>query len=333
MTHNFSALVVRENVDPTLPPIAAIEQLTDGDLPDGDVTVDVEYSSLNYKDGMALTGQGRILRSFPMVPGIDLVGTVASSESPDFSVGDAVVLTGWGVGERYWGGYTQRQRVRSEWLVHRAEGMTSLSAMAIGTAGLTSMMCVVALEDGGVSPDSGPVVVTGAAGGVGSVAVAILANLGYAVTAVTGRPAEHDFLRSLGATDILDRSALSAAGKPLQSETWAGAIDTVGSTTLANVIAQTKYQGVVAACGLAGGTDLPTTVLPYILRGVRLQGVDSVMADRATRTRMWARLQSDLPIGILDSLTEVVSMSTLLELAPQILLGQTRGRVVVDTHA
>jgi len=333
VTTNFPAIVVRENPDSTLPPIAAIEQLTDGDLPAGDVTIDVEYSSLNYKDGMALTGQGRILRSFPMVPGIDLVGTVVSSESPDFSAGDAVVLTGWGVGERYWGGYTQRQRVRSEWLVHRTAGMTSLRAMAIGTAGLTAMMCVVALEDGGVSPDTGPVVVTGSAGGVGSVAVAILANLGYTVTAVTGRPAEHDYLRSLGATDILDRSTLSAPGKPLQSETWAGAIDTVGSTTLANVIAQTKYQGVVAACGLAGGTDLPTTVLPYILRGVRLQGVDSVMADRATRTSVWARLQTDLPTDILDSLTEVVSMSTLLDLAPQILLGQTRGRIVVDTHA
>ncbi|MEO6125181.1 MAG: MDR family oxidoreductase [Ilumatobacteraceae bacterium] len=333
MTNSFQALVVRENSDPKGPPSAAIETLSDDDLPAGDVIVDIDYSSLNYKDGMALTGAGRIIRNFPMVPGIDFSGTVASSSSPDFESGDPVILTGWGVGERFWGGYTERQRVRAEWLVKRPDALSSLQAMAIGTAGLTAMMCVLALQDGGVTPDRGPVVVTGAAGGVGSVAVAILGHLGYTVSAVTGRPEEGDYLRSIGATDILDRADLAASGKPLQSETWAGAVDAVGSTTLANVLAQTKYQGVVTACGLAGGTDLPTTVMPFILRGVRLQGIDSVMADNASRNRAWARLATDLPPSLLDTITEVVPMSTLAGRASTILAGQTRGRLVVDPHA
>jgi len=334
MNTHFKALVVRESATPGGAQTAAIEELTDNDLPDvdSDVVVDIDYSSLNYKDGMALTGAGRIIRTFPMVPGIDFSGTVATSTSPDFHAGDAVILTGWGVGERFWGGYTQRQRVSADWLVHRPTGMTSLHAMAIGTAGLTAMMCVLALEDGGVSPASGPVVVTGAAGGVGSVAVAILANLGYSVTAVTGRPEQHDYLRSIGATSILDRDSLSGPSKPLQTETWAGAVDTVGSATLANVLAQTKYQGIVTACGLAGGTDLPTTVMPFILRGVRLQGIDSVMAGRAERDRAWARLQRDLPDAVLDTITEVVPMSTLPDKASAILAGQTRGRLVVDPN-
>ncbi|MCU1393337.1 MAG: putative oxidoreductase [Ilumatobacteraceae bacterium] len=333
MTNTFNALVVRESASGDHSQTTAIEALTDDDLPAGDVIVDIDYSSLNYKDGMALTGSGRIIRQFPMVPGIDFSGTVASSDSAPFATGDEVILTGWGVGERFWGGYSQRQRVRSEWLVRRPAGMTSLHAMAIGTAGLTAMMCVVALEDGGVTPASGPVVVTGAAGGVGSVAVAILAHLGYTVTAVTGRPEQHDYLRSLGATEFVDRSALAGAGKPLQSETWAGAVDTVGSTMLANILAQTKYDGVVTACGLAGGTDLPSTVMPFILRGVRLQGIDSVMADTDTRNRVWARLQTDLPATSLDALTEIVPMSTLVEHGPEILAGQTRGRLVVDPNA
>ena len=333
MTNSFQALVVRENTDPSGAPLTAIETLTDADLPAGDVVVDIDYSSLNYKDGMALTGAGRIIRNFPMVPGIDFSGTVASSTSPDFGVGDPVILTGWGVGERFWGGYAERQRVRSEWLVQRPAEMSSLRAMAIGTAGLTAMLCVLALQDGGVTPTSGPIIVTGAAGGVGSVAIAILANLGYAVTAVTGRPEEHDYLRSLGASDVIDRSALAAPGKPLQAETWAGAVDAVGSTMLANVLAQTKYQGVVTACGLAGGTDLPSTVMPFILRGVRLQGIDSVMADLATRNRSWSRLATDLPESALDTLTEVVPMSSLAGRAATILAGQTRGRLVVDPHS
>ncbi|MCU1398254.1 MAG: putative oxidoreductase [Acidimicrobiales bacterium] len=332
MTEPFNALVIRESTTPGQSQTVAIEALSDADLPDGDVIVDIDYSSLNYKDGMTLTGTGRIIRNFPMVPGIDFSGTVATSSAPDFQPGDAVILTGWGVGERFWGGYAQRQRVRGEWLVKRPDGLSSLQAMAIGTAGLTAMMCVLALEDGGVSPDRGPIVVTGAAGGVGSVAVAILSNLGYAVTAVTGRPEQHEYLRSLGATSLLERDALTGASKPLQTETWAGAVDTVGSTMLVNVIAQTKYQGVVTACGLAGGTDLATTVMPFILRGVRLQGIDSVMADRATRDRVWARLATDLPAGVLDTITRVVPMSTIADLGPAILAGQTRGRVVVDPN-
>lgn len=326
----FHALVLRESDDG---PVGAIEQLTDDDLPDGDVTVDVEYSSLNYKDGMALTGAGRIVRSYPMVPGIDLTGTVAASDSPDFAVGDAVILTGWAVGERYWGGYTQRQRVRSEWLVKRPAAMSALDAMAIGTAGLTSMLCMMAIEDGGVTPDDGPVAVTGAAGGVGSVAVALLARRGFEVTAVTGRPETQEYLSGLGASAFLTREEMSDKARPLDAETWAAAVDTVGSTMLAKVLSQMKYQGVVAACGLAGGFDLPTTVMPFILRGVRLQGVDSVMAPRDVRDAAWARLASDLPADLLGSMTEVVPMSELIDRGPSIMDGQVRGRWVVDPSA
>lgn len=331
----FKALVVRETEEGNPKSAAAsIEHLTDADLPtyEGDetVVVDVDYSSLNYKDGMALTGRGRIIRSFPMVPGVDLSGTVVSSDSSRFSTGDGVILTGWSVGERYWGGYSQRQRVKADWLVARPDGMSSEQAMGIGTAGLTAMMCVLGLEDGGVAPDRGPVVVTGAAGGVGSVAIALLANLGYVVTAVTGRPEEHDYLRSLGAAAFLSREEMSDAPKPLESETWAGAVDTVGSTMLAKVIAQTKYQGTVTACGLAGGVDLPSTVMPFILRGVRLQGIDSVMASIERRDEAWARLVSDLPAGKLDEMTEIVPMSELPNRGEAIMAGRTRGRIVVD---
>ena len=337
-TGTFNALVVREAEEGN--PASAspsIEQLGDDDLPTYDdadqVVVDVDYSSLNYKDGMALTGKGRIIRSFPMVPGIDFSGTVVSSESDRFAAGDGVVLTGWAVGERYWGGYTQRQRVKADWLVARPDSMTSEQAMGIGTAGLTAMLCVLGLEDGGVTPDDGPIVVTGAAGGVGSTAIAILAHLGYDVTAVTGRPEEHDYLRGLGASAFLSRQEMSEDPKPLESETWAGAVDTVGSTMLAKVIAQTKHSGVVTACGLAGGTDLPTTVMPFILRNVRLQGIDSVMAPIATRETAWARLATDLPAGRLDAMTEIVPMSELAAKGPEIMAGQVRGRIVVDPGA
>ena len=332
---NFQALVVRETTegDPSSA-TPSIETLTDDDLPTYDdaetVVVDIDHSSLNYKDGMALTGKGRILRSFPMVPGIDFSGTVVSSESDRFSEGDGVVLNGWGVGERFWGGYSQRQRVKADWLVARPDSITSEQAMGIGTAGYTAMLCVLGLEDGGVAPGDGPIVVTGAAGGVGSTAIAILAHLGHEVTAVTGRPEEHDYLRSLGATAFLSREEMSAEPKPLESETWAGAVDTVGSTMLAKILAQTKHSGVVTACGLAGGTDLPTTVMPFILRNVRLQGIDSVMAPIEKREQAWRRLATDLPTDRLDEMTEIVAMSDLVEKGPQILAGQVRGRIVVD---
>lgn len=329
MSDTFNALVIRSTEGGQS---ATIEQLTDSDLPEGDVVVDVDYSSLNYKDGMALSGKARIIRSFPMVPGIDLTGTVVSSKNDRFAPGDAVILTGWSVGERYWGGYTQRQRVRADWLVTRPESMSPVQAMGIGTAGLTAMLCVMGLEDGGATPESGPIVVTGAAGGVGSVATAILANLGYAVTAVTGRPEQHDYLTSLGASAFLSRDEMTSAPKPLEAETWAGAVDTVGSTMLAKVIAQTKYSGVVTACGLAGGVDLPSTVMPFILRGVRLQGIDSVQAPTAMRERAWARLATDLPTTLLEDLTTVIPMSEVLDQGAEIMAGQTRGRIVVDPH-
>lgn len=335
--NTFNALVVREAVEGNPKSAAAsIEQLTDADLPeyaDADmVTVDIDYSSLNYKDGMALTGKGRIIRSFPMVPGIDFSGTVVASDSSRFAPGDGVILTGWSVGERFWGGYSQRQRVKADWLVTRPESMTSEQAMGIGTAGLTAMLCVLGLEAGGVQPSDGPVVVTGAAGGVGSVAISLLSRLGYEVTAVTGRPEEHDYLRSLGASAFLTRAEMSEDPKPLESETWAGAVDAVGSTMLAKIIAQMKYQGVVTACGLAGGVDLPSTVMPFILRGVRLQGIDSVMAPLADRESAWARLATDLSGEMLAAMTEVVPMSSLPEHGEAIMAGQTRGRIVVDPN-
>ncbi len=327
MSDTFTALVLRETDDG---PVGSLEQLTDADLPDGDVTVDVEFSSLNYKDGLALTGKNRVVRSYPMVPGIDLTGTVVASNSPDFAVGDAVISTGFQVGERYWGGYTQRQRVQSSWLVPRPDSMSGRTAMAIGTAGLTAMLCVMAIEDAGVQPGDGPVLVTGAAGGVGSVAVALLANLGYDVTAVTGRPETREYLGGLGATAFLGREEMSEPARPLETETWAAAVDTVGSAMLAKLLSQMKYGGTVAACGLAGGGDLPTTVMPFILRAVRLQGVESVMTPVPVRRRAWDRLARDLPGEQIEAMTEVVPLSELLDRGPTILDGQVRGRWVVD---
>lgn len=331
MSETFNALVLRQADGDTVP-VAAIEQLSDSDLPDGDVTVDVEYSSLNYKDGMALTGTGRIVRDYPMVPGVDSVGIVRHSDSADFAVGDRVILTGWGVGERHWGGYSARLRTRSDWLVACPAGLSARRAMGIGTAGLTAMLCVMALEDGGVEPGGGPVVVTGAAGGVGSVAVAVLAHLGYEVHAVTGRPEQHDYLVSLGATATLGRAEMSEPPRLLESETWAGAVDTVGSTMLARVLAQTRYRGTVAACGLAGGSDLPTSVMPFILRSVRLQGVDSVVTPIPIRRTAWERLVTDLPTALLESMIQEVPMSELVRLGDEIMAGRVRGRVVVDPH-
>ena len=312
---------------------AGLVELTDADLGDGDVTVAVAYSSLNYKDGLAVTGKGKIMRSHPMIAGIDLAGVVESSDSPDWKPGDEVLVTGWGLSESHSGGFTQRQRVQSGWLTRKPDGLTLQQTMAVGTAGLTAMLCVLAIEGAGVVPGDGEVVVTGAAGGVGSVAVAVLAKLGYAVAASTGRPETHDYLRSLGASTIVEREELATAGRPLDKERWLGGVDTVGSQTLATVLAQTRYRGAVAACGLAGGNDLPTTVLPFILRNVALLGVDSVMCPAPVRAEAWSRLGTDLPTDLLDSMTTVRPLTDVPALAEQILAGQTRGRVVIDTSA
>jgi acrylyl-CoA reductase (NADPH) len=304
-----------------------------GDLPAGDVTVEVEYSTLNYKDSLAITGASPVIRRFPMVPGVDFAGTVLESESDEFAVGDSVVLNGWGVGEVHWGGYAEQARVESEWLVPLPAAFTTRQAMAIGTAGYTAMLCVLALEDHGTRAESGPVLVTGATGGVGSVAVALLATLGYDVIAVTGKADEHDYLTRLGALDIVDRAELSEPGRPLGKERWAAAVDTVGSHTLANVLASTMYGGTVAACGLAQGMDLPSTVMPFILRGVTLAGVDSVNCPRPRRVEAWSRLASDLDVGLLETMSTEASLEEVLDLARRQLDGHLRGRTIVKVKS
>ena len=323
----FKALVLNEVEGKT---VSSVESLELDALPAEEVLVEVDYSSLNYKDGLAVTGAGKIVRNFPMVPGIDLVGTVVESASDEYKAGDKVVMTGWGVGENYWGGYSQMARMKAEWLVHLPEGMEPRKTMEIGTAGLTAMLCVMALEEGGVTPTSGPVIVTGAAGGVGSVAVSILAGLGYEVAAVTGRPETGDYLRELGATTILTRDEMAEKSRPLERQRWAGAVDTVGDTILARVLAETNYGGVVAACGLAAGFKLPTTVMPFILRNVRLQGVDSVMCPVARRQEAWTRLKTQLPESALGEISELISLEQVEDYANKIINGQVRGRVVVD---
>ncbi len=324
----YPAVVLTEQGSP-----AAFVELAESDLPDGEVTIDVHLSSLNYKDGLAVSGTGRIARTLPMTCGIDLAGVVAASSDPSYQVGDEVLVTGWGLSETRPGGYTHRQRVPASMVTRRPDGLTLQQTMAVGTAGLTAMLCVMALEDAGLRPGTGDVLVTGAGGGVGSVAVAVLARLGYDVAASTGRTQTHAYLRSLGATTVVDRADLATAGRPLDKERWAGAVDTVGSQTLATVLSQIVYGGAVAACGLAGGNDLPTTVLPFILRGVRLLGVDSVMCPTERRDEAWGRLGSDLPLDRLDAMTTVEPMSRIGALAEEILAGRTRGRVVVDTRA
>lgn len=326
----FKALVLEEKDGEVQ---AAIRTLPKDALPAGDVLVSVAYSSLNYKDGLALNGKGRIVRSYPMIPGIDFSGTVVESESPEFKPGDPVILTGWWVGERYWGGYSQLARVKSEWLVPLPEGLTLQQAMAIGTAGLTAMLCVMALEEHGLKPGGREVVVTGASGGVGSVAVALLARLGYNVVAVTGRPESHAYLKELGAHDILDRGVLAAPGKPMESERWAGAVDTVGGDVLAGVIRSMAAGGSIAACGNAGGIELKTTVIPFILRGVNLLGIESVMCPQPRRRAAWARLAHDLPKEVYEPMTQVVPLAQVPEYGRAILKGQVRGRVVVDPNA
>ena len=308
---------------------AKLVDFDDNDLMDGDVTVRVEWSTVNYKDGLAISGKAPVVRRFPMIPGIDFVGMVESSTHADWKPGDRVILNGWGVGETHLGGYAEKARVKGDWLVPAPAGMTGREAMAIGTAGYTAMLAVMALERHGITPERGPIVVTGAAGGVGSVAVALLSKLGFHVIAATGRLQEEPYLRGLGAAEVLDRKELSAPGKPLGKERWAGAIDSVGATTLANVLAGTRYGGAVAACGLAGGMDVPTTVAPFILRAVSLLGIDSVMCPQAVRREAWKRLASDLDRGKLQTMTNEIQLPGVLVAAPAILDGRIRGRIVV----
>jgi acrylyl-CoA reductase (NADPH) len=311
-----------------------IERVDESRLPPGDVTVAVEYSALNYKDGMILNGLGRLVRTYPHVPGIDFAGTVERSDAPDFKPGDKVVLTGWRVGETQWGGYAEKARVKAGMLVKLPQGMTAKRAMAIGTAGFTAMLAVIALERHGLKPGAGEVLVTGAAGGVGSVAVAVLAKLGHAVTASTGRPEQHEYLKGLGAQSFIDRAALAKPpARPLDAERWAGAVDAVGSATLATLLTQLKYGASVAACGLAGGNDLPASVIPFLLRGVNLLGIDSVMCPQDRRREAWERLVRDLPGEKLDALSETVPLAALPDLGRRILEGGIRGRVVVDLAA
>ncbi len=305
-------------------------ELSDDDLMEGDVTVRVTHSTLNYKDGLAVTGAAPIIREYPMIPGIDLAGEVISSSSSDYKAGDKVLVNGWGLGETHFGGYSARARVKSDWLVPVPDAFSCADTMAIGTAGYTAMLCVLALEDHNVTPDKGPVLVTGASGGVGSVAVAVLAKLGYEVHASTGRTAEADYLKGLGAAEIVDREELSGKARALGREKWAGAVDAVGSTTLANVISQTKYYGCVACCGLAQGADLPTSVMPFILRGVTLQGCESVMAPKEKRLECWQRLAADLDTAHIASITETHPLDDVTKLAPEIVAGKVRGRVVFE---
>lgn len=325
----FKAVLIERDERPYRATLAALEEAR---LPAGDVTIRVAYSTLNYKDALAITGKAPVVRQFPMVPGVDFAGAVDASGNSAYRVGDRVLLNGWGVGEHHWGGLAQLARVKGDWLIPLPTAFTARQSMAIGTAGYTAMLCVIALERHGVVPESGEILVTGAAGGVGSIAVAVLAKLGYRVVAVTGRPAEAEFLKRLGAAEVMDRALFASPGKPLGKERWAGAIDVVGSHTLVNICASMRYRGVVAACGLAGGLDFPATVAPFILRGVTLVGVDSVMCPRADRLDAWRRLGQDLDIEKLEALTEEIGLTQVIDRAAALLDGRIRGRVVVDTR-
>ncbi len=323
----FKALMLTKSEDGQR---AEWKDLSDADLMPGDVLVRVTHSTINYKDGLALTGKAPVVRRWPMIPGIDFAGTVEQSSHPDIKVGDNVILNGWGAGETHYGGYAQYARVSGDWLVKRPDEFTAAQAMAIGTAGYTAMLAVMALEDHGVTPDRGPVLVTGAAGGVGSIAVTLLAKLGYEVIASTGRREEEAYLKGLGASEVIDRTELTGPAKPLGRERWAGAVDVAGSQTLANVLSMTRYGGTVAACGLAQGLDLPGSVAPFILRGVTLAGIDSVMCPKPRRVAAWQRLARDLDRDKLDSLSTTRPLSDVLTLAPEIVAGKIRGRVVLE---
>ncbi|HKY93115.1 MAG TPA: MDR family oxidoreductase [Nevskiaceae bacterium] len=311
----------------------AVTDLDEAQLPEGNVTVRVEYSTINYKDGLAITGKSPVVRKFPMVPGIDFAGVVESSTSDQYKAGDKVVLNGWGVGESHWGGLAQKARVNADWLRPLNARFTAQQAMAIGTAGYTAALCVEALLNHGVKAESGEVLVTGATGGVGTVAIALLSRLGFKVVASSGKASEADFLKTLGAATVIDRNELSAAGKPLQKERWAAVVDCVGSHTLANACAQTRYGGYVAACGLAQGMDFPGTVAPFILRGVSLLGIDSVMAPKALRDAAWNRLAANLDVKALDAISRTVSLGESLQAGADLIAGKIRGRVVVDVNA
>lgn len=328
-TTTFSALVLREHDKQTQ---ASVEQLTPADLPEGDVLLQVDYSSINYKDAMAVTGTGKIIRKFPMVPGIDLAGTVLESSNSQFQPGDPVLLTGWSVGERYWGGYSQVQRVNADWLLPLPTGISAEQSMVIGTAGLTAMLCVLALEDAGITPQSGKVVVSGANGGVGSIAILLLAKLGYQVVALTRAvtPEAQAYLTSLGATEVIGGEQWKQAPKALEAQQWAGAIDTVGGTVLARLLAEMDYQGAVAACGLAGGFELSTTVMPFILRGVKLLGIDSVLCPNPRRLQAWKRLASDLDFSVISTAQRSVNLDGIAAIAAEMMAGKSHGRVVVN---
>jgi acrylyl-CoA reductase (NADPH) len=328
MSESFKAILVSRDEN-KVQSVNTVD-LTDADLMEGDVTIAVEATTVNYKDGLAITGKAPVVRKWPLIPGIDFAGTVVASSNPDWKAGDKVILNGWGVGETHHGAYAGRARVRGDWLVRLPDGMSAKDAMAVGTAGYTAMLCLMALEQAGVTPDKGPVLVTGAAGGVGSVAVALLAQAGYSVTASTGRMTEADYLKGLGASEVIDRAELTAPAKPLAKERWAGGIDSVGSTTLANLLSMTKYGGAVAACGLAGGMDLPTSVAPFILRGVSLLGIDSVMAPISRRKEAWKRLENSLDRAKLAAMTTEIPLSDVIAKAPDILGGGVRGRIVVN---
>ena len=331
MSDSFQALVLRQSDDKKT--LANIETLTDADLPEGEVLVAVEYSTINYKDALAVTGKGKIVRSWPLVPGIDFAGTVLESNDSRYATGDKVVLTGWSVGEKYWGGYSQRQRVKGDWLVHLPDGLDTRQAMAVGTAGFTAMLCVLALEEAGIKPGDKPVLVTGATGGVGSVAVALLAQLGYPVAALTGKAEAHDYLKELGASEIVGGPEWQSDPRPLEAQRWAGAVDTVGSKPLARVLAEMDYGGAVAACGLAAGADLPTTVMPFILRGVRLLGVESVNCPLARRQVAWQRLAQDLPAAKLERMSQQsVGLAGVADWCGKLLNRQVQGRVLVDVN-
>ena len=331
MSQKFNAIIAKKDSEGKF--VAELSQITTNELPDEDVLIDIDFSTLNYKDGLAVTNKLPICQKFPMVCGIDLAGSVIESKNEKFSPGQKVLVNGFGLSERYWGGYSQKQRINSSFLIPVPENFSTRSAMAIGTAGYTAMLAVNAIRDHGIQPSDGDILVTGSVGGVGSVAITLLSSLGYNVIASTGRIEQSDYLKDLGAKRIIDRTTLDGPGRPLDKESWAGAIDNVGSSTLSNVLAKTNYSGIVASCGLAGGSDLPGTVLPFILRNVRLQGVDSVQAPLALRERAWRDLSELLDLSVLESMTSVAKLSDVFDLGKQIVSGKIKGRIVIDVNS